>query len=101
MNERPIHYEPHPVSPARKAELVAAGYRILDVKFKPKDEPAYGTPIPTVYAGPRVEGAVVWTSDATAAMTVDELKTALTAKGIAFRSNASRASLVALLTKEA
>ena len=30
-----ITYEPHPVSAARKAELQAAGYKILDVRFKP------------------------------------------------------------------
>ena len=30
-----IAYEPHPVSPERKAELRAAGVRIVDVRFKP------------------------------------------------------------------
>ena len=35
--ERPIHYEPHPVTPERKAELVAQGFRIMDAKFAPKD----------------------------------------------------------------
>ena len=35
--ERPIHYEPHPVTPERKAELVAQGFRIVDAKFAPKD----------------------------------------------------------------
>lgn len=35
--ERPIAYEPHPVSPERKAELMAQGYRIIDAKFAPKD----------------------------------------------------------------
>jgi hypothetical protein len=30
-----IAYEPHPVSMARKAELQAAGYKILDARFKP------------------------------------------------------------------
>lgn len=28
-------YEPHPVSPERKAELRAAGYRIVDAVFAP------------------------------------------------------------------
>ena len=32
--------EPHPVSAERKAELRAKGYRILDVKFKPDNQPA-------------------------------------------------------------
>lgn len=31
-----IKYEPHPVSPERKAELVAAGYKIMDARFAPK-----------------------------------------------------------------
>jgi len=34
-DERTDWYEPHPVSPARKAELMAAGYRILDAIFAP------------------------------------------------------------------
>lgn len=34
---KPIAYEPHPVSPERKAELINAGYRILDARFAPKD----------------------------------------------------------------
>jgi hypothetical protein len=36
MNERPIWYEPHPVTPARKAELVGLGYKIIDAKFRPR-----------------------------------------------------------------
>lgn len=35
--ERPIAYEPHPVSPERKAELVSQGYRIIDARFSPAD----------------------------------------------------------------
>lgn len=30
-----IAYEPHPVSAARKAELRAGGYKIIDARFKP------------------------------------------------------------------
>jgi hypothetical protein len=30
-----IAYEPHPVSAARKAELRAAGFKILDARYKP------------------------------------------------------------------
>jgi hypothetical protein len=30
-----IVYEPHPVSPERKAELRALGYKIIDAAFKP------------------------------------------------------------------
>lgn len=35
MAERPIVYEPHPVSPERKAELVAQGFRIVDAVYAP------------------------------------------------------------------
>lgn len=31
-----IIYEPHPVSPERKAELRAAGYKIIDARFAPE-----------------------------------------------------------------
>ena len=30
-----IAYEPHPVTPERKAELVAQGFKIIDARFKP------------------------------------------------------------------
>lgn len=32
-----IAYEPHPVSPERKKELRAQGYKILDAVFKPAE----------------------------------------------------------------
>jgi hypothetical protein len=32
-----IAYEPHPVSPERKAELRAQGLQIVDIAFKPAD----------------------------------------------------------------
>jgi hypothetical protein len=35
--EKEIVYEPHPVSPERKAELRAKGVIILDAIFKPVD----------------------------------------------------------------
>lgn len=35
MADKPVVYEPHPVSAARKAELVAQGYRIVDAIFEP------------------------------------------------------------------
>lgn len=47
-----IKYEPHPVSPERKAELRAAGYRIIDAVYAPKGaeaapaaEPNAGKPV--------------------------------------------------------
>lgn len=38
--DKPIHYEPHPVSPERKAELIAKGVRIVDAIFDPNPKPA-------------------------------------------------------------
>jgi hypothetical protein len=32
-----IAYEPHPVSPERKAELREQGFKIIDERFKPLD----------------------------------------------------------------
>jgi hypothetical protein len=32
-----IAYEPHPVTPERKAELRAQGFKIIDARFKPAD----------------------------------------------------------------
>ena len=34
--QKPIWYEPHPVSPERKRELVAKGYRIIDAIHAPE-----------------------------------------------------------------
>lgn len=34
---KPIHYEKHPVSAERKAELLALGFKIVDVRFKPAE----------------------------------------------------------------
>lgn len=36
--DKKIAYEKHPVSPERKAELIAGGFKIIDLLFKP-DEP--------------------------------------------------------------
>ena len=33
--DKPIAYEPHPVSPERKAELLAGGFKIMDIAHKP------------------------------------------------------------------
>lgn len=35
--EKPIHYEKHPVSADRKAELLKKGVRIIDATFAPVD----------------------------------------------------------------
>ena len=36
--DRETIYEPHPVTPERKAELRAQGYNIIDAIFAPQDE---------------------------------------------------------------
>ncbi len=36
--ERKIAYEEHPVSAERKAELIAGGFRILDIVFQPEED---------------------------------------------------------------
>lgn len=36
--EQKVIYEPHPVSPERKAELRGQGYKIIDEVFKPEEE---------------------------------------------------------------
>ncbi|EXA86743.1 hypothetical protein ACOUMD_17620 [Acinetobacter baumannii] len=38
--EQKVIYEPHPVSPERKAELRGQGYKIIDAVFKPEEEQA-------------------------------------------------------------
>lgn len=35
-----IIYEPHPVTPERKAELREAGFKIIDAKFAPPETQA-------------------------------------------------------------
>lgn len=37
MKEKQVWYEPHPVSPERKAELRAKGFQIIDAAFMPED----------------------------------------------------------------
>lgn len=34
--EKPVHYEQHPVTAERKAEIIAAGYRIIDIAYAPE-----------------------------------------------------------------
>ena len=46
-----VAYEPHPVSPERKAELRAQGLRIIDIAFKPADAEPAAEPSPV--AAPR------------------------------------------------
>lgn len=37
--EEKIVYEPHPVTPERKAELRAKGFKIIDARFDPNPKP--------------------------------------------------------------
>lgn len=37
MAQAEIIYEPHPVSPERKAELRAQGFKIIDARFAPEN----------------------------------------------------------------
>jgi hypothetical protein len=82
MPEQKIAYEKHPVSPERKAELRAQGFKILDARFKPVD----------------VEGEDD-EQGGDRKMTVAEIRAALTAKGVEFDANAKKPELQALLDK--
>lgn len=80
---RPAYYEPHPLPPGRKQELIAQGFRIIDAKFKP---PGYLNPGED--EEPKVEKEK--------ALTVDELRAALTALQIEFPEGAKKGELKAL-----
>ena len=79
--DKPIHYEPHPVSPERKAELVAKGVRIIDAVFAPVDHQ------------PDAEDQG---EDKPLKLTVDELRAVLTEAGVEFDLKAKKADLQAL-----
>lgn len=83
MQEKKIWYEPHPVTPARKAELRGRGYQIIDAAFAP--------------AGHESPGKDGEPEGAKKAATVAELREALTAKGIDVPEGAKKADLQALL----
>ena len=42
---RKVIYEPHPVSPERKAELRAQGYAIIDARFAPEGQKPVAAPV--------------------------------------------------------
>lgn len=52
MTERQIIYEPHPVSAERKAELIAAGYRIVDAIYGPVEATPVVKPVLAIGKGP-------------------------------------------------
>lgn len=70
---KPIHYERHPVSPERKAELIGQGVKIIDAVFAPAGQ-----------------------AEKAAKLTVDELRAVLTEAGVDFDPKAKKADLQAL-----
>lgn len=75
---RPIVYEPHPVSRERKAELLAEGFRIVDVKYRPSE--AEDAPPADL-----------------SKLTVAKLKEMLDTAGVEYPADAKKADLLALL----
>lgn len=67
--ERKVVYEPHPVSPERKAELIAQGCKIIDARFAPADYQHPDKGKKDAESGEKP-------------MTVPQIKDALAAKGI-------------------
>lgn len=82
MQDKKVWYEPHPVSPKRKAELRAKGYQIIDTAFMPEG-----------HENPPDDGE----SEGAKKATVAELRAALEAKGIEVPDGAKKAELQALL----
>ena len=87
MSDDKIWYEPHPVTPERKAELRAQGFRILDAVFQPEGHENPG------------EGGCAGGADSNGdgKVTAAEIKASLTAAGVPFKGNASKGDLQALL----
>lgn len=79
--DKPIHYEPHPVSLERKAELVAKGVRIIDAVFAPADR------------RPGTEGQG---KSLKLMLTAEELRAVLIEAGVEFDPKAKKADLQAL-----
>lgn len=93
--DRAVWYEPHPVSPERKAEIRALGFRILDAVFKPADEENPDVPELKLDAAEKPANSTDANGDGK--VTAADLKEALTAKGVTFKANTSKAELQALL----
>jgi hypothetical protein len=79
MTRQP-YYEPHPVTPERKKELIDCGYRILDAKFAPQG-----------WKPPALQ------HDVGEAATAAELRKVLDSAGVEYAKNASKAKLVELV----
>jgi hypothetical protein len=111
-----VWYEPHPVTPARKKELVAAGYRIVDARYAPPGWVRPGAPAPAEaplgFMGTDAAASVVAPapSPAIAAFDADpsnyepgvlvptsaELRAKLDAAGIEYQKHAPKAKLLEL-----
>ncbi len=85
--DRPVWYEPHPVTAERKAEIRAHGFVILDAVFKPEGHENPDVPELRLDAAP----------SAPKKLGIAELREALKAKGIDFPEDAKKADLQALL----
>lgn len=72
-----VAYEPHPVTPERKAELRAKGLKILDARFKPEESAEEPVDL--------------------SKLKVDELREVLTDRGIEFDAALKKPELLALL----
>lgn len=114
-----IIYEPHPVTPERKAELRKQGLKIIDRRFSPdlslrEDGPTIGEWVAAGYLAENYppDGYAARSSDeeiaeAVAAQGTDtngdgklsiaEIRDALTAKNIGFDPKAKKADLLVLL----
>ena len=86
--ERPIVYEPHPVSRERKAELLAEGFRIVDAKYRPSEAEDVLPPDLIASMPP---------ADDLSKLTVEKLKEMLDAAGVEYPADAKKADLSALL----
>lgn len=83
MSQEPkIKYEPHPVSPERKAELRAQGYKILDLRFAPAGYKAVATPDQP--AGHLVGS----TEDGLEGLEIEELRILAQERGVTVHHNA-------------
>lgn len=56
--EQKVIYEPHPVSPERKKELRALGYRIVDARFAPSQDAPRTASLPPPPAAPAAPAPV-------------------------------------------
>ena len=84
MDEKVV-YEKHPVTAERKAELRQKGYKIIDAQFAPE---GYEHPEPIRKGGG---------DRPSKGLNVDQIKAALTEKGIEFDPSANKPVLAELL----